>query len=164
MSPHAVAYGRAGLAEAFTELSQRGIDTPGLACDVVTEVGDPSRPLLRGDQVVERRDTVGLSRRDGEGPRDVVDGSVADPPDGGLDGVEGGQEQMPALLGVVEPAERDVVIGARAFGGPGIYGVRDAENRMDSFRFSRCRFVGGCCVVDGVLSSRNAVPGAPLLP
>ena len=64
------------------------------AGDVVAEVHDRGRPRLRREQGVERRDAVGLGRRDRQAPADVGERGLRDMADARLDGLERRQQQV----------------------------------------------------------------------
>ena len=66
------------------------------AGDVVADVGHDRRPRRGREQGVERGDAVGLGRRDGQAPADVVERRLADPAEPGLDRVERRQQQVAA--------------------------------------------------------------------
>jgi hypothetical protein len=64
------------------------------ARDVVTDVRDERRARCGREHGVERRDAIGLGRRNVEPAADVVEGAGADPTDALLDGMQGWKQQM----------------------------------------------------------------------
>jgi hypothetical protein len=83
-------------------------------------------PRLEREHRVERRDAVGVGRRDGQPAADIVEATLADPADTRLEGVERRQEHVAPRPGRVPAADRvafrpDVPGSA----GPGTHGRSD---------------------------------------
>ena len=83
---------RAGRPERPLEVRADRLRAGEPARDVVADMGDHGRPRLGREQGVERRDAIGLGRRDGQATAHVVEAGLADPADPGLEGVQGRQE------------------------------------------------------------------------
>ncbi len=100
------------------------------AGDVVTDVGDPGRPLLGGEEGVEAGHSVRLGRGDGETLADVVERTPADPADRGLHGGQGGQEQM-APRSDLGTGSHDTQVSGGAIGPADPARVRGPEHVVD---------------------------------
>ena len=90
----------------------------------------------------------------------VVDGTVADPADLCLNGIEGREQEMTPRLCPVEPTERDMVVGSGPCRCTGVNGIRWTEDRIDRRSFCGGRLIIGESVVDGgpqIVSMRTAV-------
>ena len=74
------------------------------AGDVITHVQHPAGPRHGGEQRVEGRDAVGVGRRNRQPFADVVERAFADPPDAGLDRLEGGKQEVPLARAAWPPA------------------------------------------------------------
>ena len=108
--PHAC-LARAACPSEFASSSAGAARQP--AGDVVAHVHDRLRLRLDREHRVERRDAVGVGRRDGEALADVVERAGRDPADARLGGPERREQQMPARARRVA-ADGDVAFRLRA--------------------------------------------------
>ncbi len=100
-------------AEPALQLLAEPVGSVHLASQVVTDVDYGRAGRAGTEERIERRDAVGLGRRDGEPGADVIERARADPADPLLHGMQHGQQQVPPTPGGVA-AKRAVTVGCRA--------------------------------------------------
>ena len=91
--------------EPFAQLERPGPT----ACEVVAHVHDIPWPLGDAEHRVEGGDAVGLRRGDGQPLAHVVEPPTADPADGGLQGMQGRQQERPLLAQLAAAANHPEV-------------------------------------------------------
>ena len=117
----------------FQPRAQR-VGASGFAGDVVAHVDDRWGLWLGGEEGIEAGDAIGFRGRNGEPRAEVVQRPRADPPDARLNGMEDGQQKMPAVTRRRAPF--GLASGALVARSPRPSGIRPPQN-----------FVYGCALV-----------------
>ena len=71
------------------------------------------RLRLGPEEVIERDHAPGFGGRDDQATANVIERPATDPPGAILDGMKGGQQQVTAVLDLVDPPARDARVARR---------------------------------------------------